>query len=257
MLAVSVAARVDRIEKQMIDITILHWKISPYFICFLLSFVLAYVYVAWYLKKAGVKGSHIFYSELLNTVLALYFGAFYTFIVQLSEQGKVETFGFSSLGGMAGIMLGVRIFTKISKEHKMEFWTAYVLALGLMYAVSKLGCFFAGCCGGIRYQGPGSVRYLDNGTTGAWQFPVQLAESICFILVFLLLHRMAKRKQRSMIPKSLLLYAILKFALDYLRYYESRRIFSANQWGCLLVAVSVLLYEAVRQIKQKVNSKVI
>lgn len=81
----------------MIDITILHWRISPYFICFLLSFVLAYLYVTWYLKKAGVKGSHIFYSELLNTVLALYFGAFYTFIVQLAEQVKVETFGFPVL----------------------------------------------------------------------------------------------------------------------------------------------------------------
>ena len=100
----------------MIDITILHWRISPYFICFLLSFVLAYLYVTWYLKKAGVKGSHNFYSELLNTVLALYFGAFYTFIVQLAEQGKVETFGFSSLGGMAGILLGVWIFTKICNE---------------------------------------------------------------------------------------------------------------------------------------------
>ena len=157
----------------MIDITILHWRISPYFICFLLSFVLAYLYVTWYLKKAGVKGSHIFYSELLNTVLALYFGAFYTFIVQLAEQGKVETFGFSSLGGMAGILLGVWIFTKISKEHKIELWTAYVLALGLMYAVSKLGCFFAGCCVGMRYQGPGSIRYLDNGAAGEYLFPVR------------------------------------------------------------------------------------
>ncbi len=123
----------------MIDITILHWRISPYFICFLLSFVLAYLYVTWYLKKAGVRGSHIFYSELLNTVLALYFGAFYTFIVQLAEQGKVETFGFSSLGGMAGILLGVWIFTKISKEHKIELWTAYVLALGLRTLTLQTG----------------------------------------------------------------------------------------------------------------------
>lgn len=241
----------------MIDITILHWRISPYFICFLLSFVLAYLYVTWYLKKAGVKGSHIFYSELLNTVLALYFGAFYTFIVQLAEQGKVETFGFSSLGGMAGILLGVWIFTKISKEHKIELWTAYVLALGLMYAVSKLGCFLAGCCVGMKYQGPGSIRYLDNGAVGEYLFPVQLAETILFLLAFLLLHRMAERKRNGIIPKSLLLYAILKFVLDYLRYYEDRKIFSANQWGCLLVAVSVLLYEAVRQIKQRANNKVI
>ena len=89
----------------------------------------------------------------------------------IRDRGKVETFGFSSLGGMAGILLGVWIFTKISKEHKIELWTAYVLALGLMYAVSKLGCFFAGCCVGMRYQGPGSIRYLDNGAAGEYLFP--------------------------------------------------------------------------------------
>lgn len=91
-------------------------------------------------EKAGVKGSHIFYSELLNTVLALYFGAFYTFIVQLAEQGKVETFGFPVLAVWRA-SCSVCGFYKISKEHKIELWTAYVLALGLMYAVSKLGCF--------------------------------------------------------------------------------------------------------------------
>ena len=154
-------------------------------------------------------------------------------------------------------MLGVWIFTKISKEHKTELWTVYVLALGLMYAVSKLGCLFAGCCIGMRYQGPGSIRYLDNGAAGEYLFPVQLAETILFLLAFLLLHRMAERKRNGIIPKSLLLYAILKFALDYLRYYETRRLFSANQWGCLLVIAIVLLYEAVQQIKHKVNNKVV
>lgn len=72
-------------------------------------------------EKAGVRGSHIFYSELLNTVLALYFGAFYTFIVQLAEQGKVETFGFSSLGGMAGILLGVWILQKSVRRIRRNY----------------------------------------------------------------------------------------------------------------------------------------
>lgn len=121
----------------------------------------------------------------------------------------------------------------------------------------KARLLFAGCCVGMRYQGPGSIRYLDNGAAGEYLFPVQLAETILFLLAFLLLHRMAERKRNGIIPKSLLLYAILKFVLDYLRYYEDRKIFSANQWGCLLVAVSVLLYEAVRQIKQRANNKVI
>ena len=99
-------------------------------------------------------------------------------------KGDISTDVLIIGGGMAGILLGVWIFTKISKEHKIELWTAYVLALGLMYAVSKLGCFFAGCCVGMKYQGPGSIRYLDNGAVGEYLFPVQLAETILFLLAF-------------------------------------------------------------------------
>lgn len=58
----------------------------------------------------------------------------------------------------------------------------------------KARLLFAGCCVGMRYQGPGSIRYLDNGAAGEYLFPVQLVETLLFLLAFLLLHRMAERK---------------------------------------------------------------
>lgn len=48
----------------------------------------------------------------------------------------------------------------------------------------KARLLFAGCCVGMRYQGPGSIRYLDNGAAGEYLFPVQLAETILFLLAF-------------------------------------------------------------------------
>ena len=239
----------------MIDITILHWRISPYFICFLLSFVLAYLYVTWYLKKAGVKGSHIFYSELLNTVLALYFGAFYTFIVQLAEQGKVETFGFSSLGGMAGILLGVWIFTKISKEHKIELWTAYVLALGLMYAVSKLGCFFAGCCYGKATDSWFGITFThsDYAPNGVKLIPTQLISSAGDFMICLMLLAYAKRKPKKGRVASLYLmfYGIGRFGVEFLRsdYRGSVGFLSTSQFISIgIVAAGIILYQMLPRI---------
>ena len=242
----------------MIDITILHWRISPYFICFLLSFVLAYLYVTWYLKKAGVRGSHIFYSELLNTVLALYFGAFYTFIVQLTEQGKVETFGFSSLGGMAGILLGVWIFTKISKEHKIELWTAYVLALGLMYAVSKLGCFFAGCCYGRETDAWYGITFThsDFAPNGVKLIPTQLISSAGdFLICGILLWYAAKKPKPGRVASLyLLLYGMGRFLIEFLRddYRGSLGIFSTSQiisFG--VVALGIVLYNVIPKVAKE------
>ena len=165
--------------------------------------------------------------------------------------------GYVVYGGIIGGILVSWLYCRIKKVSFIEYFDLVMPAVALAQGFGRIGCFFAGCCVGMRYQGPGSIRYLDNGAAGEYLFPVQLVETLLFLLAFLLLHRMAERKRNGIIPKSLLLYAILKFVLDYLRYYEDRKIFSANQWGCLLVAVSVLLYEAVRQIKQRANNKVI
>ncbi len=124
------------------EIIVKQWTVSPYFICFLGSFIAAYVYVATGLYRCGMPKSYIVYSALLNTVCILYFGWAFTMVTQWQEYGEITSVGFSSLGGMMGMLLGVWIFTRIVKDHKEDILRTYVMSLGLMYGISKLGCFF-------------------------------------------------------------------------------------------------------------------
>ena len=126
------------------EIIVKHWTISPYFICFLSSFIIAYVYVAVGVYRGGVQKSYIVYSMLLNTICILYFGCAFTMVTQWLEYGEIASVGFSSLGGMMGMLLGVWIFTRIVKDHKEDILRTYVMSLGLMYGISKLGGFLQG-----------------------------------------------------------------------------------------------------------------
>lgn len=42
------------------------------------------------------------------------------------------------------MLLGVWIFTRIVKDHKEDILRTYVMSLGRMYGISKLGCFLQG-----------------------------------------------------------------------------------------------------------------
>ena len=75
----------------------------------------------------------------------------------------------------------------LSKMYKnIEFLIVNVLSLPAMYSISKLGCFFTGCCFGIPYNGIFSVYY--PGVYFNNVFPINLLSCInrftCFILRF-------------------------------------------------------------------------
>ncbi|WP_075680129.1 prolipoprotein diacylglyceryl transferase family protein [Roseburia sp. 831b] len=217
------------------EIVVWHWRISPYAICFFLSFVAGFSYVARELLKRGIEKRYIAYSMMLNIALILYGGWAFTLVVQYLQNGKVEKVGFSSLGGAVGMLLGVWIFTKIDARQKDAFVQTYTISLGLMYGVSKLGCFFAGCCRGKSYDGLGCVRYLDGGNKSEWMIPVQLIETIIFVVLFLFLNRLAKKGMQNISAWCVVIYAFFKFLLDFLRDNPPGQLFSINQWVCLLL----------------------
>lgn len=124
------------------EIIIRHWRVSPYAICFLMSFVCAYIYVALKLRKQGIIKRYIFYMMMLNTVLILYFGLVYTVVTQLIQGNGIRELGFSSLGGMMGMMLGVFIFSKISPDSKTAVFQENIKALGLMCIQSQSWAVF-------------------------------------------------------------------------------------------------------------------
>lgn len=92
---------------------------------------------------------------------------------------KAANYGLNSTGGALGILAGVLIFSKITPQYKSAFFEAYTLVLPLMYGIGKIGCSFAGCCGGLPYNGIMRVHTQSGGA-----FPIQKLEALVFLLLF-------------------------------------------------------------------------
>ena len=83
-----------------------------------------------------------------------------------------------------------------------------VPAFPLALSVSKIGCFFANCCGGVE------CSFL-----GGRAFPIQLLESSVGALIFaFLLFKREEMKPGTMFPVYLILYSGIRFFTEFLRH---------------------------------------
>ena len=86
---------------------------------------------------------------------------------------------------------------------------AYPLALFFM----KLGCFFAGCCGGI----PCRFGIYDPRSQQT-EIPIQLIEAIIALLLFFyMLNCRKKAKEGTLLPIYIILYCCIRFFSEFLR----------------------------------------
>lgn len=210
------------------------FSISPYAITFATAFVVCFAVVLILLKKRGVPVNYIGYSMLLNVVLILYCAKMFSVMTGGFQIGIFEA-GFSSLGGAIGLLLGIYIFGRIYPEGRVALWEAYVTVLPLLYGISKFGCYLVGCCHGIPYEGPLAVVYDSKYKQGGPYFPVQLAESVAFLGIFIVgLLIYFRGSRRFLVPVIMILCALTKFSLDYLREEHLGKILSANQLVCMV-----------------------
>ncbi|MBR4084124.1 MAG: prolipoprotein diacylglyceryl transferase [Lachnospiraceae bacterium] len=207
-------------------------SISPYAVTFLLSFVVSFAVVFVLLRKRGVPANYIGYSIFLNVILILYGAKLFTMITGGFKVTLWEA-GISSLGGAIGLLLGIYIFGFMYKEGRTALWESYITVLPLLYAISKFGCYLVGCCHGIPYLGPWAVTYDGKYVQGGPYFPVQLVESMAFACIFLVVFLLYLREKREhLISIVMILCAVTKFSLEYLREEHLDKIISANQLVC-------------------------
>ena len=172
---------------------------------------------------------------LLYIALGAVFGAkYFTFFTNFSKYNGMFEFskiGLSSYGAIMGILILLFLF---SKQYKKKFKDlVYVIspAIPLMYGIGKIGCFLAGCCYGIEYNGPLRViyKYSYSAPNGVGLFPVQLLEAIVFILIFIHIFYRSKIVKEKIIPQTFIFCGIAKFLLDYLRVSHFEKVFTLNQ----------------------------
>lgn len=140
------------------------------------------------------------------------------------------------------LLLGIDVFRQID-----IITPAFPLAL----AVSKMGCFFQGCCGGIECS-----FGLYNQSTDRVEFPVQLVEVFfaLAIFVFLLIWR-KKAKEGMVYPVYIILYSATRFFSEFLRSDENVfLILKKYHILCLVgIAVGFLLFYVVKNYKERIR----
>ncbi len=231
------------------------YRISPYLISFVMAFVITFA-VGWVLlRRREVPRSYIIYNFVLSFVFALLCGKIHTMLLY----GLLMDFlaaGFSSIGSAFGFVLGTVIFIFIYPKGKVILLRVTMLVMPLMYSIAKFGCFTVGCCHGIPYNGPFSVMYENQIIHTGNVFPIQLIESIVFMLIFLFcLGIYSSKASDYTFPTLVLLAPSAKFMAEFFREDHGKGVLSINQILCILsLCLGVVLFVIHRfQMKKQIN----
>lgn len=181
-------------------------------------------------------------------------------IIKLIISGKFEFLGgLVFYGGLIFGILGGIIGIKVSKTKFQTIEAFIVPFLPLGHAIGRLGCFMAGCCSGIEYNGLFAVYYPNSvASLPAHQgyFPVQLLEAVLNILVsiVLIIYTKKERKKYGVLSLYLLTYAAMRFLLEFLRGDSVRGIYfrlSTSQWISLSIFLVLSLSFLVSHLRSK------
>ena len=156
--------------------------------------------------------------------------------------------GFVFYGGLAGGLCAVMLAGRSFQISWRKYLHALLFLVPFIHGFGRIGCFLAGCCYGISYEGLLSVTFPPGSfaPSGVPLFPVQLLEAfLLFSLSGFLCFLSRKKEAADPLPVYLSIYAILRFFLEFLRGDAERGIFfgmSASQWLSLALLTAVLPY---------------
>lgn len=207
-----------------------------YGVVIVFSILIGMIYIYYNLIKHGYKNKQILLYFIMYISFAFVCGKIYT--VFAYGKDNILTAGLSAYGGLIGVVVASIIFEKIlSTDGKIIKYT--ILSLPLVYGLTKIGCSIVGCCGGIPYEGIFKIKYVD--ALNIWQFPIQIVETIVFLLMFFICHFISKNKNIDYIV--LILVSFLKFMLDFLRYEHIDILITKNQiFSIMLLFATIIVY---------------
>ncbi|MBE6534943.1 MAG: prolipoprotein diacylglyceryl transferase [Ruminococcaceae bacterium] len=223
-------------------IEFLNREIPLYGIFFWAGILLAGVIAIFIAKKNYIDAFDIFASAIYTMVAAMIGSKLLYFIVSWSEilefvdaakevgyktveiVGALVQGGFVFYGGFIGGAIGLWLYAKIYKLSLGDFVGVYAVVLPFGHALGRIGCFFGGCCYGIKYDGPCSHTYgelkYSSAPVGVPLFPVQLLEALCLFILFIVLLIVffkAYNRNSACVYTYAFGYSIIRFALEFLR----------------------------------------
>ncbi len=168
------------------------------------------------------------------------------------------TSGFVFYGALIGGLLAVFIFTVVKKQNFLTYSDLIVPAVTLGQAFGRIGCFLAGCCYGMEYDGACAVTFPygvgSSAPAGIALFPTQLLESAFLFVLAFVIYGIFKREKKLGTATAwyLILYSVGRFIIEFFRGDDRGfiGIISTSQFiSIVLFMIGVILLALVRKGK--------
>lgn len=238
-------------------INFLTFHIPIYGICWMTGIFLAGIVAVFVSKRFKIEKYDVVCSAVFTVIGGLIGSKILFVLVSLKTiiEYKIPIInilkgGFVFYGGLIGGIIGLMIYTHKFRLPTLPFFDMMAVALPIGHACGRIGCFFAGCCYGIEYDGPLSYTYTHNiGNTplNTPLLPIQLIEAVLLLGMFILFICLSfKAKGNGLITSLyLILYSIIRFILEFFRGDGERGmffVFSTSQIiSIILIASAVVL----------------
>ena len=131
--------------------------------------------------------------------------------------------GFSILGSVLGVLLTLPAYLLYAQIPILPLLDLVSIYGPLLQSVSRLGCFFAGCCYGMPTTKPWAITYTDTGSVAPLYVclhPTQLYSSALLLLIFAFQYFVGRhyfKKTGQLICSYLMLISAERFFVDFWR----------------------------------------
>ncbi len=170
----------------------------------------------------------------------------------------IKTGGIVFYGGVLGLVGGMYLFAKSKNYKTRDIMNWAAPCIPLFHGISRIGCFYAGCCYGKEAEWGMILPYVEAAHPNEPRVPTQLFEVGFNLLLFIGLlvyekYLRKKNKEMNLLPIYFGFYAVFRFIIEFFRGDEIRGIFfgiSTSQWIALFI-MAYLVYYYYKQDKKK------
>lgn len=170
--------------------------------------------------------------------------------------------GYVFYGGVIGGVIGAIVYAHFSRKNAGLMARIIVPGIPLFHVFGRIGCFMAGCCYGIAYNGPGAVVFQQSlvAPNGVSLLPTQLIEAGANVVTFLVLLLFERKERRPLqgLGLYLMIYSVERFVFEFFRGDLIRGMaagVSTSQWiSLVLLPVGIWLF-AVKNEKNLLLNK--
>lgn len=175
-------------------------------------------------------------------------------------------------GGLIVALLVLTLYVRHFHLRWLAVGDAVAPGVAVGHAIGRLGCFSAGCCWGKPTSLPWGVTFTNpyahqtvGVPLGIPLQPTQLYESIAEFIIFAVLWRIGKKRgfEGQLTAVYLLAYGIVRFLVDFLRYYEPQAMLfhglmtDAQLTSLCMIALAVVIFvrHARRSVAQPATAR--